>query len=211
MDGTLLNTLNSIAYFGNKALETAGAPPIGTEGYKKHVGNGADMLIKRILKAAGINPSPEVCKTVRAQYDKLYEADPLYLVKPYDGICSLLSSVKEAGVKLAILSNKPDNMVKYIAEKFFPDIFSIIEGQQEGIPVKPNPEGILGIISKLSADKEDVLYIGDSDVDMLTGQNADVDTVGVLWGFRSEEELRGIGAMDFVSNAAQLREIILKK
>lgn len=209
MDGTLVNTLESIAYFGNRALESIGASPLATEGYRHYVGNGADVLMDRMLEAAGVEKNQKVKKILRTKYDSLYEENPVYLVEPYEGIPEMLAKLNGMGIKLAVLSNKPDNMTKYIAEKFFPGTFEVVNGQRSAMPKKPDPAAVYKIMDKLGVRGDEVLYVGDSDVDMLTGKNAGVATIGVLWGFRDENELRSVGAMAYVKTASELEEYIL--
>ena len=121
MDGTVADTLASIAGFGNAALKAHGYPEIETERYRRLVGNGADVLMRRMLDAVSAQPYTEAdVQALRATYDALYESDPTRLVAPYPGIPALLRDVRDAGVKTAVLSNKPDNMTRFIAGALFP-------------------------------------------------------------------------------------------
>jgi haloacid dehalogenase superfamily, subfamily IA, variant 1 with third motif having Dx(3-4)D or Dx(3-4)E len=212
LDGTLADTLKSIAYFGNSTLEKFNLSPIETEKYKLMVGNGADKLISRMLKSSNksANFSEDKIHAMRHVYDKLYEANPMKFVTPYDGIADMLAKLQAKNFKLAVLSNKPDNMTKFIAESLFPNTFDIILGQTDNMPKKPNPTSSLSIISAFQIPASEILYIGDSGVDMQTGRAAGMDTAGVLWGFRDETELLENGAVYIAKTAEQLLQIALK-
>ena len=209
MDGTILNTLNSIAHFGNEALKKYGFQAIEAEKYKQMVGNGVDILLQRMLKEANVSDPEKMVKDIRMEYDRLYEANPIYLVEPYEGIKEMLAELKEKGIRLAVLSNKPDNMTKYLADAFFPNIFDAVYGQRIDVPKKPNPTVLNGIRNEFAADKGELFYCGDSGVDMQTGKNGRAFTVGVSWGFRSKKELRECGADKIVDTASELLELIL--
>lgn len=208
LDGTLANTLNSIAHFGNTALENLGLETIDNQEYKLMVGNGADVLMQRMLMHNGMEATEELCRKLRTEYDRLYEADPLKLVVAYPGIVQLLDGLKDMGIKLAVLSNKPDNMTVYIADNLFPKVFDHVQGGQEGVPKKPSPAALLKIIEEMGCTQEDTIYCGDSGVDMESGKNAGVFSVGVLWGFRDEQELCESGADVVIKTPAELLHIV---
>lgn len=210
LDGTLANTLNSIAFFGNGTLAAFGLPPIPTDDYKQLVGNGADILMKRMLEKVGAKLSDADFKKFRAEYDRRYESEPMKLVTAYDGLPQLLAQLKAEGFLLGVLSNKPDNMTKFIAEKLYGDVITVACGQKDGVPKKPDPTALLNMIDGLHLAPSDVLYIGDSGVDMQTGNAAHADTCGVLWGFRDEAELLQNGAMHLAANADELGKIARK-
>ena len=207
LDGTLANTLTSIAHFGNATLERFGLPQIPTEQYKTLVGNGADKLMRRMLRTVGAQFSEEQIHEFRAYYDSQYESDPMALVEPYPGIVELLTRLKEEGFQLGVLSNKPDNVARDIVEEMFPGLFHQAHGQREGIPTKPDPTAVLGIAKDFGVEPDRILYCGDSGVDMQTGKNAGMHPCGVLWGFREEAELRENGAEFLVATAEELYRI----
>ena len=209
MDGTVADTLTSIAGFGNAALTAHGFPALDTELYRQLVGNGADVLIRRMLASTGMPHDETTVNTVRKTYDALYEANPTKLVTPYPGIIDMLKDIRAAGIKTAILSNKPDNMTCYIAEALFPGLFDIVHGQREGIPKKPDPTSARMLCEELGVTPADCLYVGDSGVDMQTGHNAGIVSVGVTWGFRGKDELKENGADHLADTAEELRSIIL--
>lgn len=209
MDGTIADTLASIAGFGNAALAAHGYPTLQTELYRQLVGNGADVLIRRMLASTDMEHTEETIQAVRATYDMLYEADPTKLVTPYPGIPELLEKIRAAGVKTAVLSNKPDNMTCYIADALFPGLFDVVHGQRTGIPKKPDPSAVLMLCDELGVTPADCLYVGDSGVDMQTGSSAGIITVGVTWGFRGMEELKANGADHLADTAEELRSLIM--
>lgn len=209
LDGTLANTLDSIAYFGNESLKALGLKGIETEAYKLMVGNGANKLMERMLIKTEPSYSPRLLARLREEYDIRYESRPMYLVEPYPGIVWLLDRLKEKGIACAVLSNKPDNMTKAIVKELFGDRFSWVQGQCPQFPCKPNPQAVCHILDNMGLKPGDVLYIGDSGVDMETGKNAGINTCGVLWGFRDRQELLDHGACFFAENAEQLLAVIL--
>lgn len=210
LDGTLANTLDSIAWFGNTALERCGLKPLPVNDYRLMVGNGADLLIERMIrKSAG---KMNLFAKVRSAYDALYESNPLYLVAEYDGITSLLLKLKDKGIKTAVLSNKPDDMTRLVVKGLFGDgLFDAVRGQLTGYPKKPDPAVPLMLLDAMGATPGQCLYIGDSGVDMETGRNAGMDTAGAAWGFRGEEELRAGGAKYIVHTAEDLEKILFLK
>lgn len=210
MDGTIADTLASIAYFGNTALAKLGLPALPEENYRQYVGNGADRLMRRMLRASVAPEDEKTVSALRAEYDRLYEQDPVYLVRPYPGIPEMLRELRERNIRLAVLSNKPHDMTSFIAQKLFPGLFDIVCGQREGVPPKPDPQALLEILQELPSRKAETLYVGDSGVDLQTGKNAEMDTAGVLWGFRGESELRGIGAKFYAKTPAELLSFIVE-
>ena len=211
LDGTLADTLQSIACFGNGTLNAFGYPSIDPEEYKLLVGNGADMLIRRMLARVGAGLREAEIKNFRAEYDRRYESRPMHLVPAYPGLQGLLSKLKSNGVKLGVLSNKPDNMTRAIVSKLYGDTPGAVHGQLPGVPAKPDPTAALAMARELGVSPGDVLYIGDSGVDMDTAKNAGMDSCGVLWGFRTEGELLEHGAKYLAGDAAALEDIIDKR
>lgn len=210
LDGTLANTLHSIAHFGNAALKEYGLPTIPDEQYKTLVGNGADVLMHRMLNTVGAQFPEEKIQQFRAFYDKCYESDPMALVKPYPGIPEILQKLRALGMKIGVLSNKPDNMAQYIVKDLFGDLVDQVHGQRTGIPTKPDPTAVLRMAQDFAVDPARILYCGDSGVDMQTGCNAGMHPCGVLWGFRGEQELRENGAEFLAYTAEELFAIATK-
>lgn len=205
LDGTLLNTLDSIAYYVNDTMKHFGLPVIETEKIRTFVGNGAKNLISRSLRYNGSELDAEKVLSV---YIEKYNSDALYLVKPYDGIRELLSKLHENGVTLAVLSNKPHSSTSIMIDKIFgKDLFSVVRGPYNNEKVKPDP-AVANEIAK-GFEKENCFFIGDSDVDIETGKNALMHTVGVTWGFRDRGVLQNADAEKIVSKAADIADIVL--
>lgn len=205
LDGTLLNTLDSIAYYVNDTMKHFGLPVIETEKIRTFVGNGAKNLISRSLRYNGSELDAEKVLSV---YIEKYNSDALYLVKPYDGIRELLSKLHENGVTLAVLSNKPHSSTSIMIDKIFgKDLFSVVRGPYNNEKVKPDP-AVANEIAK-GFEKENCFFIGDSDVDIKTGRNALMHTIGVTWGFRDRDVLQNAGAEKIVSKAADIADIVL--
>ena len=210
LDGTLTDTLATIAHFGNFALESCGLPAIPVNRYRRLVGNGRDLLIHRMLAEHNAD-TDENYQRVGAIYDREYEADVLYGTKPYAGILPLLDALKSAGLLLCVLSNKPHNVVCGIVDKIFGNRFDIVYGQRTGIPIKPSPEGTLDICRELSLQPSECLFAGDTHIDIETAKNAHMASVGVLWGFRDFAELQTAGADYIIERPAEIAAIIQTK
>ncbi len=198
LDGTLTNTINAIAHFGNMALAAYGMEALPAEDYKIYVGDGRDKLIHRILNARNAD-TPKMFEKVRDVYDKNYEKDYLYDTDAYDGIRELLADLKDKGIKIAVCSNKPDNVVHFVTDTIFgADYFDEVSGVIDGMPTKPDPYTALEIAKKLGIKPSECLFLGDTNVDIFTAKNAGMTSVGALWGFRSRTELIQAGA-DYVA------------
>ncbi len=207
LDGTLTDTLSTISYFANRALEKNGFSAIPIERYRYLVGNGRDVLVHRMLAESGSDTEENFIK-VGADYDYGYEHDMLYLTKPYDGITDALQTLKSRGNTLAVLSNKPTNIVEYVIDELFPKgLFSYVSGQRSGIPTKPQPDGALKAAEVLGFKPSECVFIGDTNVDINTGKNAGMQTVGVLWGFRDREELENAGADRIISSTDLIADL----
>lgn len=189
LDGTLNDTIASIKISADKAVGKFGFGPYSEEQYKYFVGDGAAVLIERCLKAGGDTGLTYFAEAYE-EYQKVFEKYCMYEVKPYEGIMDLLSALKEKGVRLAVLSNKPHERTKEVIRAVFgEDCFDIVRGQMESVAKKPSPEGVFRILEALKLTAEDILYVGDTGTDMQTGKAAGAFTIGALWGFRTEEEL----------------------
>ncbi len=208
LDGTLADTIASITCCGNRALNRFGLPSFGEQDYKYFVGDGAAVLIRRALKRAGDEKLLHFDQ-VYEEYIRLFARDCMYQVKPYDGIPSLLGELKARGVRIAVLSNKPHaNTLHVVEELFGKGFFDHVQGQQEGVPRKPAPDGVYQIERALGVVSDDCLYVGDTAVDMETGNGALIHTVGVLWGFRDRQELEAAGACSIIERPEQLLELL---
>ena len=204
LDGTLADTIASITYCGNLALSRFGLSSFGEEDYKHFVGDGAAMLIRRALLAAG-DERLEHFDEVYEAYLEIFAKDCMYQVKPYEGICALLEELKRLSVRIAVLSNKPDaDSIRVVEALFGKGYFDFVQGQRADIPRKPDPAGVYRIMEAFVLPAGDFLYVGDSGVDMKTGRAARIFTVGVLWGFRDREELVENGADAVISKPLEL-------
>lgn len=209
LDGTLTDTLDSLVYSVNETLKEMSLSVISREECRAFVGNGARVLVEKAIGAAGGDVDTRIEEGMRL-YGRIFNENCTYHVVPYDGIVELLQKLKEQGVSVAVLSNKPHQQTIHVVEEIFgKNIFTRIQGQQEGIPRKPNPEAALGIIEKLGAAPEESVYIGDSEVDVATGNAAGMKTIGVTWGFRSKEQLIEAGAKDTVDDALQILKLLV--
>lgn len=194
LDGTLTDTLDSLTFSVNESLCEMKLPKITEEQCRMFVGNGARVLMEKALTAAGADPKERIEEAMEV-YGRIFDANCTYHVIPYEGIREMLDTLKDAGVELAVLSNKPHKQAVHVVETIFGSgYFRQIRGQQEGIPRKPDPTAVLQIAEILHAKPEEVLYVGDSEVDVATGNAANMKTVGVTWGFRSREALMAAGA-----------------
>ena len=195
LDGTLLNTVASIAKCCNDTLAEFGYEPFAEDRYKYFAGDGARNLVKRALIASGDTDLTHF-EEAFVRYDERFKEGCMYKVTPYEGIPELIAELKRRGIKLAVLSNKQhDRTVSMIRHFFGEDTFDVILGQMDGVPIKPDPKAIELIMDKTSVTlREVLLYVGDTATDMKTGHNAGLRTVGVLWGFRTREELESNGA-----------------
>ena len=208
LDGTLLNTLNTIAYYGNRALQNHGIQPIDTSEYRYLVGTGIKNLIRKMLIYRDCDT--DACfEQVFSDYDTAYNADTSYLTSPYDGIKETLDILKSQGIKLAVVSNKPDFAVKSVVAKLFGEhYFDYVTGQKPNGALKPDPTEVLIAMKQFGAVPKECLYLGDTATDMLTGNAAQIFTIGVSWGFRDEEELRDGGAHAVIHEPSELLDFL---
>lgn len=189
LDGTLADSLESIWYCANYAIGTCGFDPIPLEKYNIFVGDGADTLIKRCLAYSG-DTEGEYFEKAFLQYQLFFKEHCMYHVKPYDGIPETLDALKQAGIKIAVFSNKPHERTVDVVETLFgKDYFDEILGQADDRPKKPSPNGVFYLAEKLGVEIQDIAYVGDTSTDMMTGKSAGALTIGVLWGFRGRDEL----------------------
>ncbi len=204
LDGTLADTIESLAYSVGRSLEEMGLSPITKEQCQSFVGNGAKMLLDKALKAAGDKEALRLDEAMEV-YGRIFDENCTYHVTPYEGIEELLEELRRRGVRLAVLSNKPHRQTVKVAEGVFGcGTFDLTMGQREGTARKPSPEGIFLILGKLGITKEECLYVGDSEVDIETGRNAGVKTLSAAWGFRTEKELKAAGASELIRRPEEL-------
>lgn len=207
LDGTLLNTLEDLANACNYALEKCGFSTHEIEKYRKFVGDGKYKLIERTIPEKV--KTPEVLNKVLAIYDEYYGQHMMDVTKPYPGIIELLDVLNEKGLKLAVVSNKPNEFAREVVKIFFEDRLQLVFGQRANFPTKPNPVTVFEVFENFKVTPEECIYVGDSNVDIVTAKNAGVKSVGVAWGFRGKEELEAEGADFIVYTAEELGKLIL--
>ncbi len=203
LDGTLLDTLDDLADSANEALAACGLPPHPVDAYRTFVGEGMEVLISRIVPPSQrMAPlASEVLQTYKAVYSRRWKDKS----RPYPGIVDMLMALNAKGVPLSVLSNKPQASTEICMAHFLGGLgFEIILGQRDHVPRKPDPAGALEIAQRLGLDPSRILFIGDTATDMDTATSAGMIPVGVLWGFREEEELRAHGARYIVSDPAEI-------
>ncbi len=207
LDGTLLNTIDDLGAATNYALEAEGYPTHALTAYTMMVGNGVSRLIERALPEEHRNMA--TVERVRTHFRDYYDAHLADLTTPYPGIPELLSELQAQGVALAVASNKYQEAVTRLMDVYFPDIdWVAAEGHRAGVPSKPDPSIVFDILSIHPTPKAEVLYVGDSGVDMETGRRACVESVGVTWGFRPVSELRDNHADHIIYNPADILPIV---
>ena len=204
LDGTLVDSIGSIANACNEALKENNLQERTIEEYKYFAGDGALELVKRAVYASG-DVNYEKLDGVYEIYKNIFVKDCTKGVVPFKDIDKVLKELKEKGVKLAVLSNKPHERTLDVVDKIFGNnIFDMVLGYKNEETKKPNPYGALLIADKLNIDVKDCAYIGDTDTDIKTGKNANMYTIGVTWGFRDEKELTDNKADSIVNNVLDL-------
>lgn len=207
LDGTLLDTIADLAGATNYALTQLDYPTHDTDTIRTFVGNGINKLLERALPAN--EQTEENVMRMRSYFVPYYDAHNADLSSPYPGIEALLQSLQDNGIEIAVASNKYQEATTKLVKHYFPTIrFAEVLGQRENIPVKPHPTIVFDILNKTGIDKKEVLYVGDSGVDMQTAQNAEVDAIGVTWGFRSRTELESLHPLGIIDKAEELMDYI---
>lgn len=207
LDGTLLNTVADIAAATNHALGIFGYPTHSVEKIGTFIGNGINKLFERALPEG--HKTEEEVLAIRREFIPYYNAHGTEKTKRFDGMKELLDQISAAGIKIAVASNKYNQATLALVKHFYPDTdFCAILGQREGIPVKPDPTIVREICSIAGTAPDEVLYIGDSGVDMQTAINASVTAVGVTWGCRPRSELAKFSPAYIVDKPCEIRDII---
>ena len=261
LDGTLADTVASIAYSGNQTLAAFGYAPLPEKNYNYYAGDGAKELARRFLSAAraqialekrangmaqtrscarrsdtgecggaqkvgaeaqSLAEAPQEWKRAQSipdddvefvqvfrKYKEIFAEYCMYQVRPFDGIPELLSELRRRGIRTAVLSNKPHLQTVDVVERIFgKDCFDWVQGQQDGVPKKPAPDGALQIAARFGAKPEECIYSGDTNTDMQTGNAAGMLTLGVLWGFRDEQELLDNHAMALLKTPLEMLDYL---
>ena len=205
LDGTLLNTLDDLAASVNAALAMNGMPLRSTEEVRAFVGNGMRNLMMRAVPGGEANPAFD---KALEDFTRHYGAHSRDRTRPYDGILEMLDRLSAAGVKHAIVSNKIDFAVKALSRAYFGERMCAAIGDDPSRARKPAPDSVFAAMREMGVTAQETVYVGDSDVDVLTARNAGVPCVAVLWGFRDEACLRAAGAERLARTPDELREII---
>lgn len=206
LDGTLLNTIADLATATNHALKLNGFPEHKVDEYRFFVGNGINKLFERALPEGEKNEN-NILK-IRKAFLKFYDKHNCDLTKPYEGIPELLDSLVKRNIAIAVASNKYHTATTKLIEHYFPNIkFDTIMGNIDGVPAKPDPQIVFNILKDKNIENSDILYVGDSGVDMQTAMNAGIEACGVVWGFRPEEELKVFKPKYIVSNPEEILKI----
>lgn len=204
LDGTLVNSLMDLAMSTNQVLKMHDLPTHDISEYNQFVGNGVKKLIERALPKEQIDLLEECLD----EFYTLYDEHCLDYTQPYEGVKELIQALKDEGIKLSVVTNKPHHLAVKIVENLFPDTFESILGQQDLYPTKPHPESTFIALMGMKLRKEECYFIGDSNVDIQTGYQAEMDTIGVSWGFRGREELEKEEATYVVDKPYEIKEII---
>ncbi len=205
LDGTLLNTLDDLWQSGCAMMEQMGEPPLTREQTRSYVGNGMDNYVARALPGGRSHPRfQEAVTFIRAYYDTHNQIK----TAPYPGIQELIQRLKELGLGVAVVSNKPHSAVVPLVKHFFHGAVPCAIGQQEGIHRKPAPDMVYKALEELGRPPETALYVGDSEVDVQTGQNAGMDCLSVTWGFRDRPQLEEAGARYYADTPEQVLAFI---
>lgn len=206
LDGTLLNTITDLANAVNFALEKHGYPTHTEAAITRMVGNGVELLVARALPRGTDNPDFPV---VLSAFRTYYEEHKIDATAPYEGIAELLDALAPTGVPMAIVSNKFDAAVKELAARFFPKTIRVAVGESETVARKPAPDAVFAALAALGVTAEGAVFIGDSEVDILTAKNAGLPILSVGWGFRTEADLIAAGADRVFKTPAELCEYLL--
>lgn len=203
LDGTLLNTLDDLADSTNYALSKFGYPIRTIEEVRQFVGNGVAKLIERAIPDGKNNPNFEKCLSI---FKENYAQNMYNKTAPYNGIIEMLSNLKSKGIKIAVVSNKFDLAVKELCKKYFEGFIDFAAGENEaqGIKKKPAPDTVISVLNEFNFAPEDAVYVGDSDVDIMTAKNSKMPCISVTWGFRDKKFLLENGATILINAPSEI-------
>lgn len=206
MDGTILNTLEDLADSLNYVLQKHNYPKRSLEEVRNFVGNGIRKLVERGVPVKLDHMKlDQLCE----EHKEYYRVHCSNKTKPYNGILELLGKLRKAGMKTAVVSNKADYAVQVLCEQYFDGLFDVAVGEKPSVPKKPAPDSVYEVLKKLQTAKEKAVYIGDSDVDIATAQNAGMDSILVDWGFRDRVFLKENAAETIVSTPSEIATLVL--
>lgn len=203
LDGTLLNTLDDLADSTNYALSKFGYPTRTIDEVRQFVGNGVAKLIERAIPEGKNNPNFEKCLAI---FKENYAQNMYNKTAPYNGIIEMLSNLKSKGIKIAVVSNKFDLAVKELCKKYFEGFIDFAAGENEaqGIKKKPAPDTVISVLNEFNFAPEDAVYVGDSDVDIMTAKNSNMPCISVTWGFRDKKFLLENGATILINAPSEI-------
>ncbi len=200
LDGTILDTVTTIAHYGNKALEKFGLPIAPVDKYNYFAGDGSRVLTERMMRFSD-NYDEKVHEELWHTYMNDYDTDPYYKTSAFDGMPEAITALKDRGIRVGVITNKPHLAAGSVVDKFYgKDFFEVCIGVTDGVPTKPDPTVTLKTIEEMGLKPEECVFVGDTCVDIQTGKNAGMFTIGVTWGFRPIEELLENGA-DFIAHS----------
>jgi len=203
LDGTLLNTLEDLTDSTNFALSKFNFPQKTIDQVRRYVGNGVQRLIERAIPGGSSNPNFEKCLNLFKEH---YKENMFNKTAPYDGIIPMLKKLKSHKIRTAVVSNKFDDAVKGLCKKYFDALIDFCAGENElqGIRKKPAPDTVLKVLKEFGIKSDDAIYIGDSEVDIQTAKNANIECISVLWGFKNKEFLINSGAQIIISKPDEI-------
>ena len=207
LDGTLLDTLEDLMGATNHVLTQMGHPTRTIEEVRRFVGNGIRNLMSRALPEGADEAEISQAFELFLPYYREHSTD---CTKPYEGVPELLARLRTEGYRIAILSNKADAAVQSLCQRYFPGLYDLCRGERAGVAKKPAPDAVYEILNETGVSKDAAVFIGDSEVDVLTAKNADVNLIAVDWGFRSADTLRKAGAEQILSDTKSLLNALIK-
>ncbi len=205
LDGTLVNTLEDLAFGVNLVLAGHGFPTHPTDAFKFFAGNGIPVMVRRALPEGTDDETGKLITDEFLAYYSKHYADRSYA---YDGIVELVGELKKRGLLTAVITNKADEVAQVVIEKCCPADFDMVLGKREGIPSKPDPTSARLVMETLGVSPEECIFVGDTGTDVSTGVNCGAYPVGVLWGFRDESELIKNGAKEIIGKPVELLGVI---
>ena len=205
LDGTLLDTLGDLRDSVNFALQKNNLPERTTEEIRSFVGNGIRLLIELSVPE---NTPIEITDKCFQDFKEYYKDHSAILTKPYDHIIDLMKTLKSKGIKIAVVSNKADFAVKTLMEDYFSGLYDCAYGERAGIPRKPEPDAVFAAIKEMGAEAESTVYVGDSEVDVVTSKNAGLPCIAVTWGFRDKMVLEALQPEYIVDSPEEILNII---
>ncbi|MCD7828003.1 MAG: HAD family hydrolase [Clostridiales bacterium] len=205
LDGTLINTLEDLCDSVNHVLALHGMPLHSLGEIRRFVGNGIGKLIERSVPESTDKNLVSICTAEMLDW---YKDHAKIKTAPYEGVKELIEYLNKNGIKTAVVTNKAEAAAKALCNEIFGDVFTCVIGDDGKTPLKPAPDNVFRALNAVGADRETALYVGDSEVDMITARNSGLDSIGVLWGFRDEETLKNNGAKYIVSSPSDIKKLI---